>query len=220
MLQLPLGYSEARGTEALRATLAATYTRGDADHILVTTGAIEANFLLFNELLDAGDHVIAPYPAYQQLYSVPRAIGCDVSLWHVGPDTGYRYDVDALERLLTPKTKVIVVNTPHNPTGAMLSPADALRVYALARSGRRDGDWRRSLSLARGAGRRPVCAAVLRHGPARRQRGHAVEALRPAGLAHRMDRRAAGPDPAVLGSIATMSRSAPANSTTRWRGSP
>jgi len=134
LLKLPLGYSEARGTEALRGLLADTYTRGDADNLLVTTGAIEANFLLFNLLLDAGDHVVAPYPAYQQLYSVPRAIGCDVSLWHVGPDTGYRYDVDALERLITPKTKVIVVNTPHNPTGAMLTPADATRVYALAES--------------------------------------------------------------------------------------
>ncbi len=134
LLALPLGYSEARGTEALRAMLAATYTRGDADHVLVTTGAIEANFLLFNVLLNAGDHVIAPYPAYQQLYSVPRAIGCDVSLWHVGPETGYRYDVDALARLVTPKTRLIVVNTPHNPTGAMLSPEDAARVYDLAES--------------------------------------------------------------------------------------
>jgi len=134
LLKLPLGYSEARGTEALRGQLAATYARADADAILVTTGAIEANFLLFNVLLDAGDHVIAPYPAYQQLYSVPRAIGCDVSLWRVGPETNYQYDVDALERLVTPRTKLIVVNTPHNPTGAMLSPADAMRVYELAES--------------------------------------------------------------------------------------
>ena len=134
LLALPLGYSEARGTGELRGLLAATYTRGDADHILVTTGAIEANFLLFNELLEPGDHVIAPYPAYQQLYSVPRAIGCDVSLWKVGPETGYQYDVDALERLVTPRTRLIVVNTPHNPTGAMLSPDDARRVYALAES--------------------------------------------------------------------------------------
>jgi aspartate/methionine/tyrosine aminotransferase len=132
LLALPLGYSEARGTETLRTMLSATYARGDADHVLVTTGAIEANFLLFNVLLAAGDHVIAPYPAYQQLYEVPRAIGCDVSHWHVGPDTGYRYDVDALERLITPRTRVIVVNTPHNPTGAMLPPPDAMRVYALA----------------------------------------------------------------------------------------
>jgi aspartate/methionine/tyrosine aminotransferase len=134
LLALPLGYSEARGTEELRRLLAATYARGDGEHILVTTGAIEANFLLFNELLDPGDHVIAPYPAYQQLYSVPRAIGCDVSLWKVGPETGYRYDVNALERLVTPRTRLIVVNTPHNPTGAMLSPDDARRVYALAES--------------------------------------------------------------------------------------
>jgi aspartate/methionine/tyrosine aminotransferase len=134
LLALPLGYSEARGTAELRGRLAETYTRGDADHILVTTGAIEANYLLYNVLLDTGDHVIAPYPAYQQLYEVPRSIGCDVSLWHVGPETNYRYDVDALEKMLTPKTRLIVVNTPHNPTGAMLSPDDAVRVYALAES--------------------------------------------------------------------------------------
>ena len=134
LLRLPLGYSEARGTVELRTMLADTYERGDADHILVTTGAIEANYLLFNVLLDAGDHMIAPYPAYQQLYSVPQAIGCDVSLWRVGPETGYRFDVDALERLITPRTKLIIVNTPHNPTGAMLPPDDARRVYALAES--------------------------------------------------------------------------------------
>lgn len=134
LLSTPLGYSEACGTRELREALAATYTRGDAGHILVTTGAIEANYLLYTVLLSPGDHVVAPYPAYQQLYEVPRAIGCEVSLWHVGPETGYRYDVGALERLLTPATKLIVVNTPHNPTGAMLSPADAARVYALAES--------------------------------------------------------------------------------------
>ena len=134
LLSIPLGYSEARGTAVLRQMLAETYSRGDAEHILVTTGAIEANYLLYNVLLEAGDHVIAPYPAYQQLYEVPRSIGCDVSLWKVGPETGYRYDVDALAKLITAKTKVIMVNTPHNPTGAMLSPADAARVYALAES--------------------------------------------------------------------------------------
>jgi aspartate/methionine/tyrosine aminotransferase len=132
LVHLPLGYSEARGSAELRGLLASTYTGCDDEQILVTTGAIEANFLLFNLLLEPGDHMVAPYPAYQQLYSVPRAIGCDVSLWRVGPETGYRYDVGALERLVTPRTKVIVVNTPHNPTGAMLSPADARRVYALA----------------------------------------------------------------------------------------
>jgi aspartate/methionine/tyrosine aminotransferase len=134
LLDLPLGYSEARGTLALRSAIAATYAACDAENILVTTGAIEANYLLFNVLLEAGDHVIAPFPAYQQLFSVPRALGCDVSLWAIGPDTGYRYDVDALERLVRPSTRLIVLNTPHNPTGAMLSPHQLRRVYALAES--------------------------------------------------------------------------------------
>jgi aspartate/methionine/tyrosine aminotransferase len=138
LLSTPLGYSEARGTAELRGQIAATYARGDAEHVLVTTGAIEANFLLFNVLLERGDHAIVPYPAYQQLYSVPEAIGCEVSRWAVGPETGYRYDVDALERMLRPNTRVVVVNTPHNPTGAMLSPGDARRVYDLAEAA---GAW-------------------------------------------------------------------------------
>jgi aspartate/methionine/tyrosine aminotransferase len=132
--RLPLGYSEARGTLELRRLLAETYVGCDPENILVTTGAIEANFLLFNVLLSAGDHVIAPYPAYQQLYSVPRALGCDVSLWKVGPDNGFRYHLDELERLVTARTRLIVVNTPHNPSGAMLSAEELKRVYALATS--------------------------------------------------------------------------------------
>jgi len=134
LLDMRLGYSEARGSLALRTLLAETYADRTPEDILVTTGAIEANFLLFNVLLDAGDHVIAPYPAYQQLYSVPRALGCDVDLWHIRPETGFRYDVAELERLLRPETRLIVINSPHNPTGAMLSEEDLVRVYELARS--------------------------------------------------------------------------------------
>ncbi len=134
LLDLRLGYSEAAGTLELRRLIAETYDHCEPENILVTTGAIEANFLLFNVLLNPGDHMIAPYPAYQQLYSVPRAIGCEVSLWKVGPENGFRYDVDELEKLVTPKTRLIVVNSPHNPTGAILSSEDARRVYALAES--------------------------------------------------------------------------------------
>lgn len=132
LLDLPLGYAEARGSSELRGLLAETYAGCTADSILVTTGAIEANFLLYNVLLEPGDHVIAPYPAYQQLYSVPRALGCDVDLWRIRPETGFAYDVADLERLLRPETRLIVVNSPHNPTGAILSADDLRRVYALA----------------------------------------------------------------------------------------
>ncbi len=191
--------------------LADTYTRGDADHILVTTGAIEANFLLFNVLLDAGDHVIAPYPAYQQLYSVPRAIGCDVSLWKVGPETGYRYDVDALEKLVTPRTKVIVVNTPAQSDGR---DAGAGGREARVRAGgisRRHGDWRRSVPMARGAGRRAVCAAVLRFRRARRSawaRCRNRSGCRGCASAGLPGRRTSF---SSAGAFATTSRSAPAS---------
>ncbi len=127
-----LGYSEAPGSHTLRSLLAETYEETGPEHVLVTTGAIEANFLAFNVLLEPGDHVVAVAPAYQQLHSVPRAIGCDVSLWRLRPEDGFRYDLDELERLLTPRTRMIVVNTPHNPTGTVLSDDELRRIYRLA----------------------------------------------------------------------------------------
>ena len=132
LLGTRLGYSEAPGSLDLRSELAATYRDTGPDEILVTTGAIEANFLLFNVLLDAGDHVVVVDPAYQQLQSVPRAIGCDVTPWRLRPENGFRFDLDELETLLRPETKLLVVNTPQNPTGAILSAAELRRVYALA----------------------------------------------------------------------------------------
>jgi aspartate/methionine/tyrosine aminotransferase len=134
LLDLRLGYTEARGTEKLRETIAATYESVNADQILVTTGAIEANYLLFNTLLDAGDRVVAVFPAYQQLYAVAQAIGCDVALWKLNQSDGFRFDLDELESLVTPSTKLIVVNTPHNPTGAILSASDLERIYRIAES--------------------------------------------------------------------------------------
>src|SRR5918992_1431712 len=111
LLVTPLGYAEARGSAALRSALAATYRDVSPDAILVTTGAIEANFLLFATLLRPGDHVVAVYPAYQQLYAVPRALGCEVGLWQVraAADGGFWFDLDELERLVTERTRLIVV---------------------------------------------------------------------------------------------------------------
>ncbi|CAN5688755.1 aminotransferase [soil metagenome] len=135
MMDLRLGYTEARGTIALRTALAETYADVGPDEILVTTGAIEANFLLFTTLLSAGDHVVAVYPAYQQLYGVAQGIGCDVSPWTVGYSDGrFAFDLDELERLVRPNTRMIVVNTPHNPTGAILTDHDLERIYSMAES--------------------------------------------------------------------------------------
>ncbi len=132
LLTVPLNYSEARGTHELRTRIAETYRDVTADDVLVTTGAIEANYLLFNALLQPGDHVVSVYPAYQQLYTVPEAIGCAVARLELREENCYRYDLDELERLVDERTRMIVVNTPHNPTGAAMSAAECARVYAVA----------------------------------------------------------------------------------------
>ncbi len=128
----PQLYSEARGTEALRSCIASTYQAVSADDVLVTTGAIEANFLICNTLLEPGDHVVVSTPCYQQLVSVPRAIGCDIAEWRVTPESGFTFDLEALESLVTDRTRMIIINTPHNPTGATLTQAEMERIAAIA----------------------------------------------------------------------------------------
>ena len=132
LLDIRLGYSEACGSAELRQLIAATYEDTSPNQVLVTTGAIEANFLLFNELLSPGDRVVIVDPAYQQLQSVPRAIGADVALWRLRAENDFRFDLDELRRLATPGTRMIVINTPHNPTGALLSEDELKEIYALA----------------------------------------------------------------------------------------
>jgi aspartate/methionine/tyrosine aminotransferase len=63
---------------------------------------------------------------------VPRAIGCEVKLWRLRRENGFRYELDELRRLVTPRTRMIVVNTPHNPTGSVLSQQELEQIYALA----------------------------------------------------------------------------------------
>ena len=134
LLSIPLNYSEARGTEALRTRIATTYDGLTADDILVTTGAIEANYLLFNALLEPGDEVVSVFPAYQQLYTVPEAIGCTVRTVVLREEDDYHYDLDELCRLVSDRTRMIVINTPHNPTGAALTATECAAVYAIADS--------------------------------------------------------------------------------------
>jgi aspartate/methionine/tyrosine aminotransferase len=132
LLDLRLGYSEACGSAELRELIAATYDDTSPDQVLVTTGAIEANFLLFNVLLSPGDRVVVVDPAYQQLQSVPRGIGADVALWRLRAENDFRFDLDELRALAIPGTRMIVINSPHNPTGAMLSAEELQEIYNLA----------------------------------------------------------------------------------------
>jgi aspartate/methionine/tyrosine aminotransferase len=114
---LRLGYTEAPGHPLLRAEIAALYETIAPDEVVVFSGAEEAIFVTANVLLGPGDHAIVTWPAYQSLHEVARATGADVTLHELRPENGWAIDVGALRAQVTPRTRLIVLNVPHNPTG-------------------------------------------------------------------------------------------------------
>jgi len=130
--ELSLGYTESRGAPFLREAIAGLYAGVEADDVLVFTGAEEAIFCFANVAMGPGDHAIVGWPAYQSLHEVARAAGVEVSLLELEHDSGWRLDLDALEAQLRPETRAIVVNFPHNPTGAQLEHESFERLTAVA----------------------------------------------------------------------------------------
>ncbi|KAE8136215.1 hypothetical protein BDV38DRAFT_272262 [Aspergillus pseudotamarii] len=138
-LSTKLTYGAIRGSERLRGTLANLYsvktpTRLPSDNVLITPGAIQANFLLLYSLVGPGDHVICHYPTYQQLYSVPASLGAEVSLWKSKEKDGWKLDLNELKELIRPNTKLIILNNPQNPTGAVIPQATLEEIVEIARS--------------------------------------------------------------------------------------
>jgi aspartate/methionine/tyrosine aminotransferase len=109
-------YGAIRGTEALRTNIANLYSRPgsksspiSAESVLVTNGAIQANFLALYTNVGPGDHVICQYPTYQQLYSVPESFGAEVSLWRSDEGTGWGMNLGTLRTLVKSNTKMIIL---------------------------------------------------------------------------------------------------------------
>ncbi|RFU77831.1 aminotransferase class i and ii [Trichoderma arundinaceum] len=122
-----LTYGAIRGSSTLRERIASLYEEEQlsADNVLITQGAIAANFLVFYSLVGPGDHVICVYPTYQQLFSVPESLGAEVSLWRLRAENRFIPDVDELQKLVKSNTKMIVINNPNNPTGVPI-PGDVV----------------------------------------------------------------------------------------------
>ena len=109
-----LTYGTIPGSEALRRNVAGMHADPDGKplpptQVLITAGAIAANFQLLYALIGPGDHVICQYPTYQQLYSVPESLGAEVSLWKSREDDGWSLSLDELETLIRPNTKLIII---------------------------------------------------------------------------------------------------------------
>jgi aspartate/methionine/tyrosine aminotransferase len=117
---LSLGYTESAGHPLLREKIAELYHNVSAGQVLTFAGGEEAIFVLMNVLLNAGEHAIVTWPGYQSLYTVAQSIGAEVTLLPLHADNNWQLDVEELRRAMRPNTKLIVVNFPHNPTGALL----------------------------------------------------------------------------------------------------
>jgi len=119
-----LGYTESQGSPSLRKEIANMYETIRPDEVLVHTGAGEAIYLFMHAVLNQGDHVIVHSPCYQSLSDVAKSVGCDVSPWLAREESNWALNLDELKKLIRPTTKLIIVNTPHNPTGYLMSRAD------------------------------------------------------------------------------------------------
>src|SRR5262245_51024997 len=152
-----LEYTPAEGSAELRAAIAGLLDVTPAD-VTVLSGASEALHVIF-ATLPAGGNVVVPYPAFTPILEMPRALGFEVRTYPLDPRRRFQLDVDALLALTDARTRLVLVNSPHNPTGACTS-AEALAALA-------DGLQARGIPLVSdevywpiGYGVRPASAAV------------------------------------------------------------
>jgi aspartate/methionine/tyrosine aminotransferase len=127
---LHLGYTETYGLPALREAIAATYDRLSAEDVICFAGAEEAIYLTMQVLLGPGDHAVVVTPNYQAAETVPLSI-CAVTGVALRPEDGWALDLAAVERALRPETRVVSVNFPNNPTGAVPDEGTWLRLIRL-----------------------------------------------------------------------------------------
>lgn len=132
--RLHLGYTESLGHPELRREIAASYASVTPDDVIMLGAPVEGIYLMARAALDPGDEVIVLTPAYDALIHLfEHVVGAaNVKRWTFIPGAGrWELEVDALRRLISPRTKLLVVNFPHNPTGYLPSPAQMQEVVAL-----------------------------------------------------------------------------------------
>jgi aspartate/methionine/tyrosine aminotransferase len=127
-LDTPLGYSQSNGTIELRERIAALYPGATIDHVEVTNGTSEANYLLVLSLLGPGAALAMELPNYMQMPGSARSVGADVRTFTLQQDAGWEPDWEAVERAVTPGTPLLYLSNPNNPTGSVLSDEAMRRI--------------------------------------------------------------------------------------------
>jgi aspartate/methionine/tyrosine aminotransferase len=145
--ELALYYPEVNGTGLLRERIADLYEGAAANNVLVTVGAAQANWIICESLLEPGDEVIVISPGYRQVWGLARNIGCRVKEEPLRPDRNWQLDLDELEAAAGPKTKLIAIVNPNNPTGSILSHEEMHRVVRICE---KSGAWLHADEVYRG----------------------------------------------------------------------
>ena len=154
LLPLKLTYGAIEGTERLRGNIASLYARQKPENVTITHGAIGANALVYATLVEPGDRVISVLPTYQQHYSIPESLGADVQIHKLREENAFLPDLDEIERLITPNTKLIALTNPNNPDRLGDGPRDDAARRRPGRALRRLCAVRRGLSRRRPGERR------------------------------------------------------------------
>ncbi len=138
LLDMPLLYNQSNGTDELRTAIAALYPGATLDYVEVTNGGSEANFVSIFSMLEPGDEVLMILPNYGQIWGLINSFGMRVKPVHLREDLDWAPDLDQLEAAASPRTKMIVVTNPNNPTGAILTKSE---METIARIAARSGAW-------------------------------------------------------------------------------
>lgn len=128
-----LTYGAIEGSSDLKEGIASLYRTMAPQEIVPTHGASGGNHHVFYSLINPGDKVISIMPSYQQLYSIPASLGADVKIMHLKKENGYLPDVDELKKLAEGGVKMICLNNPNNPTGALIPEEILQKVIRIAR---------------------------------------------------------------------------------------
>ena len=115
-----LTYLNIQGSDEFRDGICSLYKNLQQENVLSTIGAAGANHLVFYSLIEPNDEVISVIPTYQQLYSIPESFKANVKLLKLRQENNFLPDLNELESLITAKTKLICLNNPNNPTGALI----------------------------------------------------------------------------------------------------
>lgn len=147
VLDSPLTYGEIHGSVRLKRAVKKLYTNLNLENITITHGAIGANQLIFEALLEKGDEVLCFAPIYQQHYAIPKSLGANVKLIFLKEENKWLPSLRELENNLTRKTKLICLNNPNNPTGAVIPDEMLERIAEIAQA---NNSWILSDEVYRG----------------------------------------------------------------------